>query len=520
MNIKQAAVLLLSLTFSVGTFAASKWSGEWFEIEIILISQLHDKSKQAEVFSEYSPLPQYHQSLDLLTPYLLPDIKALKQQLPDCDSPKYPSSLLEQASHLPELHPLLTLAEIHQLPLQQETLKQEQASVDSQAQRQQENQAVQPNLTTAQNEDDFFDRVRPAYEKADTARAENNKQSDSLTAPANNETSAAPAGITKQQKAFVAEAELAFSTMPFNYNKLTEQTPDTLCKISEAEFNQLNPDTNLYSYNGFLVNKMPLTVDGTEDLYSEQPYLVAKQSLQLNDIVKQLRRSKNFRPLLHMAWRQPVFDLPDATPVKLFAGDNFNAHYAKEQAKFLEQQRLDAEQEAQLSAIFANQDSAAINTALSRKQLLEQAKQQQLQTIFNQISDINDSESVLAQLDQPALSFSERLAEQSVLTEGPKLPIQPWYLTGFINVFLKGVYLNVAADFNILNLTLAQQSSLALRPNTEVETKAIRFQQQRRMISQEVHYFDHPYMGLIVQIRRHDRPEPPEQIEAEDQIAR
>jgi hypothetical protein len=32
-------------------------------------------------------------------------------------------------------------------------------------------------------------------------------------------------------------------------------------------------------------------------------------------------------------------------------------------------------------------------------------------------------------------------------------------------------------------------------------------QQLRRVISTQVHYFDHPLMGMIVQIRRYERPQ-------------
>jgi hypothetical protein len=72
-----------------------------------------------------------------------------------------------------------------------------------------------------------------------------------------------------------------------------------------------------------------------------------------------------------------------------------------------------------------------------------------------------------------------------------------------------------------MNMSLAEKASQALRLSTiseqlteqaladEKNYKPIRFQQNRRVISGEIHYFDHPYIGMIVQIRKHKRPKPP-----------
>ena len=64
-------------------------------------------------------------------------------------------------------------------------------------------------------------------------------------------------------------------------------------------------------------------------------------------------------------------------------------------------------------------------------------------------------------------------------------------------------------------MDLAKFETQALQPEQELELKPIRFQQNRRVISGEIHYFDHPYMGMIVQIRRHKRPEPEAEISSD-----
>jgi len=104
----------------------------------------------------------------------------------------------------------------------------------------------------------------------------------------------------------------------------------------------------------------------------------------------------------------------------------------------------------------------------------------------------------------------------------PLKPLQPWFLDGFFKVHLDH-YLYITADFNLFN-----DSELALQSITgdydinkddtnEAGTnkeksknfKLINFSQNRRVITGEIHYFDHPYIGMIVQIRRFDPTKPP-----------
>jgi len=87
-----------ALIFSEQAMAAPKNKADrWFEIEVILFSQLGDKEQLKEQFSASNTLPRYRKVIDLLSPYLSPDINSLKQQLPGCDFPVYPESLVNQA---------------------------------------------------------------------------------------------------------------------------------------------------------------------------------------------------------------------------------------------------------------------------------------------------------------------------------------------------------------------------------------------------------------------------------------
>ena len=79
--------------------------------------------------------------------------------------------------------------------------------------------------------------------------------------------------------------------------------------------------------------------------------------------------------------------------------------------------------------------------------------------------------------------------------------MQPWFLNGFLKVHLDH-YLYITADFNILNQKNNEDSI------DQVDKKLINFSQNRRVITGEIHYFDHPHIGMIIQTRRFDPNKP------------
>ena len=86
----------------------------------------------------------------------------------------------------------------------------------------------------------------------------------------------------------------------------------------------------------------------------------------------------------------------------------------------------------------------------------------------------------------------------------PEKPLQAWFLDGFFKVHLDH-YLYITADFNVLNQDKIEQAN---EGNENIADKLINFNQNKRVITGEIHYFDHPYVGMIVQIRRFDPTKP------------
>ena len=112
MNIKQSLMLYFSLSFSLSAMATSKWLGKWFEVEVIIISQLDDKAKLKEVFTQPHKTIDDTNAIDLLSAYLNPNIASLKQQLPQCGKP-ISSTLYSEISPLwSQFHNIKTLPAI------------------------------------------------------------------------------------------------------------------------------------------------------------------------------------------------------------------------------------------------------------------------------------------------------------------------------------------------------------------------------------------------------------------------
>lgn len=79
-------------------------------------------------------------------------------------------------------------------------------------------------------------------------------------------------------------------------------------------------------------------------------------------------------------------------------------------------------------------------------------------------------------------------SSQSLMPVAQDTP-EKWQLEGFFNIYLRHyLYINTEFDFS--------------EKLENGELQSARFAQFKRVISGEVHYFDHPKMGMIVQIRK------------------
>jgi hypothetical protein len=196
--------------------------------------------------------------------------------------------------------------------------------------------------------------------------------------------------------------------------------------------------------------QLPVTPQGQE-LHQATPYLAPENALQLKDLAYQLKHRGGHQLLLHTAWRQQLAGKRKAQPYRWFAGINFG-------------QQFDYFGKTKANASEPASDSAG--------QLLQQ---------------INSLEKALQQ--NPTSQLAELQPDLNQQNEGPV-----WQLDGLIKVYSERM-LFAETEFNLRRLS-ADGSKLSTYYSND----------QTRLLIGEVHYLDHPYLGLVLQIRRFTPP--------------
>lgn len=283
-------------------------------------------------------------------------------------------------------------------------------------------------------------------------------------------------------------------------------SPNNICVVSQKDAENLFTDDRKYNFpfNSFDVKALPTRLNAAGTHISHSPYLIADESLLLSDIQKHLQRSKEFKPLLHFGWRQVGVTKSKAIPLKLIAGKHFSYQYQQALTNYSSKlnQIKSKEQKEQLSYQHLATVAQDKNNAVKIKQQL-----------FNDIETIDDSNinELISELEQQ--EFDELITvKQSTIDDkmslntvnAPEKPLQPWFLDGFLKVHLDH-YLYITADFNILAQAFDDKAEHGA---DTASIKLINFSQNKRAITGEIHYFDHPYIGMLVQIRRFDPSKP------------
>ncbi|MGJ8693112.1 MAG: CsiV family protein [Thalassotalea sp.] len=486
MKLTRCLTLFSSVLFAVSQpVSAEKAPIRWFEMEVILFNQLSDKTQLAEHFDNKSKMPKYRKIRDLLSPYLYPDVSLLRQQLPVCGQEAKP---LFTPVSLPKLYSIKELAELS-ADLTDTT-----------------NEAVVNNSTgllTDKAELDFITKTNDESGTINPNDISNNSEENTFI-EASTLTLAQQMAAELSQQALLAEIEAQFSPQVYQYQSL--EFSSIPCRLSAANLAVLKADDPSFNENNFELSDIPSTIDAIETPLSDAPYLISAESLELHDIVKQLRLSKEFKPLLHIGWRQsePAINKKRSIPMRIFAGENLQQHYQLQLEKYQQDlARLNAQESALQSVLFSNRDN--IETAAG-------LQQSALQSLLLSLENLSDDPT---QLIAETKLLGESASQQHIL-QPPIKPEQNWQLEGLFNVHLNH-YLYITADFNIADTTIADNASKALAKGEPQPFKSIRFSQNRRVISSEIHYFDHPHMGMIVQIRRFKKPTAAELASADNE---
>lgn len=192
------------------------------------------------------------------------------------------------------------------------------------------------------------------------------------------------------------------------------------------------------------------------------PYLAEAAALSLTEVADRLRRQRQQHILLHTVWRQAPVTERRAIPSRWFAGENFSPRF-----DYWGQPKLAT---APTAAPLA--DSNNTGQTESMADLLEQIESRRQQLAAG------------VTLDQPNTAASD----SSISQNQANLPSEVWQLDGLFKLHLDH-YLFVNTDFNLRHLAGDTLQSINIK-------------QSRRVISGEIHYLDHPKLGIVLQIRR------------------
>ncbi len=535
--------LATALTASNSWAASNEIDQRWFEVEVILFSQLGDKLALRERFEKGKSLPNYH-TFDLLSEYLQPNLSLLKAQLPQCSEGRFPQDFITQASQ-PE--PFYTIKSIEDIEYSQQVILDGMLSEVDLIETTDINNLSTADTAGGQNVSVALDASNPTLD--DNSQTDN--PLDEQTTHANldgntdvkhssddilveNTDDESLIGLTEEQIALINQAELAFQPAPLS---LSEYQPQWFSLVSNnRQFSFCTPSNieNQGQSDHFPVPALTGRISASEFVYTDNPYLIHSDSLQLKDIYLQLLRSRDFKPLLHLGWRQSLINRKPADEnkaLKIYAGEHFQQNYHDENQAYqfaLEQQRL----QKQLAALrevekASNQESVentllADNTDSASNISTISPAQEKLQYIFDHIDQQTfERAHLLAGINHPEIN-TDLLnqvpdGDSEHTLKAPIQPPQPWYIDGLFRLHLSH-YLYITADFNVSNLTESEVATAKLNNTLEEQWISVPFTQNRRVISGEVHYFDHPYMGMVVQIRRYEKPEPEteETLETDD----
>jgi len=504
----------------------------WFEIEVILFKQLGNKAELKEQFPDginASNLPNYRQSFDLFSPYLQPDLTRIKQFIPLCgekdEQHQFLESLQSVSPPFPEQIQLIEQVAIFNMPDFSEEVTQE---------------SVQA-LTNENNSNELNDsEVEIEIEIEDNAKTETIEPE--IIQELVKDIDEISEEVTPQPELITFDFDLQEEALakPIFSAK-------NLCIITQKDMENLFDEEQLVNVNldSFDVDALPSRLNASGAHNSNSTYLIADESLLLKDISQRLRWSKEFKPLLHFGWRQVGIKKPKkAIPLKLFAGEHLEYKFQQaltdyqteiEEAKAIEQNLLEQLSQTQDTNNTLNQENG-INSAVlladeftdttnlesvdNALKMKAEQKQQALNQLFSRIEYINNKPIDNNTVSNIVNDINEQSIENILLNNDaeiakgnhpldmgtpPKEPLQPWSLDGFLKIHLERQYLYITADFNVFN---QGQVKSRIEDGKINDVKLINFSQNRRVISGEIHYFDHPYIGMIVQIRRFDPTKP------------
>jgi hypothetical protein len=280
------------------------------------------------------------------------------------------------------------------------------------------------------------------------------------------------------------------------------------------------------------IKRVPQIINGTEWQQKRGAFLLPSSTMFMTELYDRIKKQRDITPILHVNWRQEVkFGRENGQVFRLFAGENFAEQFDANGLPIVND----------TDSLFDSLNQSTDEYYIPEQELagLTPEQQQALLVGINGKQTEAVTEDLFARIaaalaDDTPINIDQigSLTEQQTTKTVPTILKELWKLDGGISVYLRNVgripYLHIDSNLDFRqpihdskraqqldSLQLHSQQSDSLTPNF---LKSVNFNQLRRVISKQVHYFDHPLFGMIVRINRYRWPETETEQEQETDI--
>lgn len=246
---------------------------------------------------------------------------------------------------------------------------------------------------------------------------------------------------------------------------LSQQLQQNKGNISQLSCLQTEPQQA--ELKQFALAKIGPQIFSKSSHFAGTSQLISAQETVMQDYAKKVFRQRDIQPLLYTAWRQKVeFGIENAEFYRVLAGNKLETSHKLDYETWHEQYRP------------------------------------------KEINDPQDDESIFFDDLRKALESNDSIDWLTIESLGEKgddtpfMALQKYELEGQLKVYLDYVnqvpYLHIDSEFMHYRLVLDDEGSSFL--------ESFPLKQKRRVISKQIHYFDHPAFGLIVRLERFTPP--------------
>ncbi|GAB2197000.1 CsiV family protein [Sessilibacter sp. MAH4] len=241
---------------------------------------------------------------------------------------------------------------------------------------------------------------------------------------------------------------------------------------SSFSHNGENSPSNLTETTANIGNDISVIHSAEAPNNSANPYIknlfktVPEEELNLKEEKKRLEQNNRYRVLRHVAWRQPIGERTDAKAVVLTGGDKYDNHFELEGTVSLSAARyLHIQTNLWLTQFYPNLGDQTVATIWPSLPEIPKSS-----GINNSGTDINRQSGAInfgSNSDNSAISFNSQKSTNSF----SQFSDQSFSLTNF----------------------KPQRKSYSV-------DQIVLLSETRKMRSNELHYIDHPTMGLLVKV--------------------